>query len=245
VRGPFDARQPGSRSLIVLCGLDGSGKSTQAALLAERLRSEGVRARAVWNRWRPTVSAPFIAVAKRTLRGRERIASGDYPGFREAKRREMSSGWKRGLWQAMVWTEYAWQVQWRTLPRRLGGTVVICDRYVYDTMIDVAINFSTAPERLDTLMDARLLALFPKPALVVFIDIDPAVGAARKADGTPVAYLADRREYYRAMARFLGAPVVDGGRPAAEVAARIWELAASWRRSLGRGGSAGDRGNEA
>ncbi len=234
MRGPFDSDRAGTRSMLVLCGLDGSGKSTQAALLAERLRSEGIRGRAVWNRWRPTLSAPLIRIAKRTLSGREKVVQGDYESFREAKRREMKSDWKRGLWQIMVWSEYAWQVHWRTLGRRLGGAVVICDRYVYDTLIDVAINFSTAPEGLASLMNNPLLALFPKPALVVFIDIDPALGAARKADGTPAVYLADRREYYRAMARILKAPIVDGGAPAAEVASRIWELAAPWRRGFSR-----------
>jgi thymidylate kinase len=226
--------------MIVLSGLDGSGKSTQALRLAERLHAEGLRARAVWNRWNPTVSAPFIRLAKRALSTQGKVRENDYEEFREAKRREMRSGWKRNLWQFMVWTEYACQVHWRTLFLRLSGVVVISDRYVYDTLIDVAINFSCPPEALAGLMSHRLLALFPKPALALFIDIDPTIGAARKADGTPPAYLADRRVYYASLAHMLAAPIVEGGASVDEVSQRIWELTAEWRGAMtGRDAGAG------
>ena len=246
MKGPFRKDAQPAPSMIVLSGLDGSGKSTQTARLAERLRADGVRARAVWNRWKPMVSAPLIRLAKRALSAQDRVREADYERFREAKRREMRSRWKQNLWQFMVWSEYAWQVHWRTLLLRLAGGVVICDRYVYDTLVDVAINFSCPPDKLAGLMSHPLFELFPKPALVVFIDIDPAVGAARKADGTPAAYLADRRAYYASVARILGAPIVDGGAPVDDVSGRIWELTAQWRRSITGGGArTGQRGRNA
>lgn len=233
MRGPFDASSRGGSPILVLSGLDGSGKSTQAELLARKLRESGVPAEAVWNRWEPRLTAPLIRLAKRTLRSPGSVEGGGYEAFRDAKRRTMRSGLKRGLWQAMAWSEYACQVHRRLLPRRLRGTAVVCDRYVYDTMIDIAINFSAPPERLGELARHPLLSLFPKPALVIFIDIDPAVGAARKSDGTPAAYLADRREYYREMARILQAPVLDGGAPVERVFAQVWELCAPWRAARG------------
>jgi len=82
--------------------------------------------RAIWNRWEPFLSAPFIRLAKRYLKAREKVEGGDYRGFTEAKRRKMKSGWKKAVWQWMVWSEYALQVHRRTLFPRLGGAMVIC-----------------------------------------------------------------------------------------------------------------------
>ncbi len=229
MKGAFNQAGRITASMLVLSGLDGSGKSTQTALLAERLRAEGVRAQAVWNRWDPRISAPFIRTARKYLRARERVGDGDYRSFTEAKRRRMKSGWKRSLWQFMVWSEYALQVHGRLFLHLLRGTKVICDRYVYDTLIDIAINFSVPAEDLEELTNHPLLSFFPKPGLVIFIDIDPLVGAGRKSDGTPAAYLADRRAYYTAMARILRAPLVDGSAPVESVSRTIWELTREWR----------------
>jgi thymidylate kinase len=245
VKGPFSDTTRPSPQLIVLSGLDGSGKSTQITLLAERLRAEGIRAEVVWNRWKPAASAVFIRLATRYLRSRARVKSGDYSSFTKAKRHTMRSGWKRSLWQLIVWAEYAVQVRARLLSRRLRGTTVLCDRYVYDTLVDIAVNFSLGTGDLEDLMNHRLLACFPKPAVVVFIDIDPDTGAARKSDGTPAAYLADRRTYYASLARALHAPVVDGVPPVESVARAIWDLTASWRTERIEAGGGGRRGTRA
>jgi thymidylate kinase len=235
MKGPFNKAGRPAATMLVLSGLDGSGKSTQAALLAGRLAASGIRSRAVWNRWEPFFSAPFIRLAKRYLARRENAGTGDYRGFTAAKRRKMKSRWKREVWQLMAWSEYAFQVHGRTLMRRLSGATVICDRYVYDTLIDIAINFSIAPSDLPALMGHPLLAFFPKPALVIFIDIDPETGASRKSDGTPAAYLADRRPYYSELARIMNAPLLDGGASVESVADSVWRLTGDWRSKIGKG----------
>jgi len=231
MRGPFDPASTRRPDLIVVSGLDGTGKSTQCKLLAERLRLEGHRAETIWNRWEPRLSAPLIGLAKRRLGGRERIRDEDYEGFTEAKKRTMQSRWKKGLWQLMVWSEYAFEVH-----HRLGwgrrGPVRICDRYVYDTVVDIAVNFSIPPGELRRLLGHPLFSLYPTPACVLFLDVDPLVGASRKTDGTPAAYLADRRGHYLELARILEAPVIDGNAAIDEVAAEILRLTDSWRRSL-------------
>ncbi len=234
MKGPFKAGARPGRDIIVVSGLDGSGKSTQAALLAERLGDAGIPAEAVWNRWEPRLSAPAIRLAKTYLRSTERLGGDDYAAFRDAKRRTMRRGLKRDLWQMLVWGEYAWQVRSRLSGPRRRGKAVICDRYVYDTLIDVAVNFSIPPGSITELMDHPLLALFPKPSLVMFIDIDPEIGAARKSDGTPAAYLADRREYYREMARILAAPLIDGTPQVERVFEAVWAGTSVWRAARAR-----------
>ena len=229
--------RPGDGSsgrLLVVSGLDGSGKSTQAGLLERRLRDAGYRVATVWSRWEPRLSAPLIRIAKRSLNPRSDAATRDYTRFTAAKRRTMRSPWKRSLWQLMVWSEYAVQINWRLIPHLLRGRGVICDRYVYDTLIDIAINFSIQPGEIERLCRHPILALFPAPFQVVYIDIDPETGARRKDDGTPPQYLADRREYYLSMARLLHAPIIDGCDTVERVSEAIWKSTGDWRGTLRR-----------
>jgi thymidylate kinase len=232
VKGPFDQKRKPHPGMLVLSGLDGTGKSTQGDLLAGQMRREGLHAVTVWSRWEPKLTAPLIKLAKRGLRTTDRIRESDYPDFTEAKRRAMRSPWKRRVWQFMVWSEYALQAHYHVrcaLKRDIG---VICDRYVYDTMIDIAINFSLDPEELEDLFDHPLLALFPKPVTVLFFDIDPLIGSARKDDGTPAEYLSDRRAYYIEMARLLGAPIIDAGREIDEVFGELLTHIGEWKSGL-------------
>lgn len=218
--------------ILVLSGLDGTGKSTQAEILARRLASEGVGVGTVWNRWKPLASAPLIYLARRRLSAVRDARIADYRNFTESKKNKMRSPAKRAAWQTMVWIEYAVEVNLRLSRHRSRSRGVICDRYVYDTVVDMAVNFSMGPEELHELCENRLLDLFPVPSRAILIDIDPRTGSERKNDGTPEEYLADRRELYLEMARLTGAAVIDGRRSVEEIAAGIWDETEEWRSSL-------------
>ncbi len=243
MRNPLRPGDNARGRMLVLTGLDGSGKSTQAELLARRLYENGYEVAKVWSRWEPALSAPLIRTAKRRLGAREDAATADYTDFTAAKRQAMNKPWKQSLWQLMVWSEYAVQMHWRLLPHALRRRGVICDRYIHDTLVDIAINFSVKPEEIERLCRHPLLALFPAPRSVIYIDIDPETGAGRKRDGTPPEYLADRREHYLSLAQLIGAPTVNGGETIERVAEAIWESTGSWRSSLRRRVRTAEGGN--
>ncbi len=218
--------------MFVLSGLDGTGKSTQAEILAERLADQGVETSTIWNRWSPAITAPLIAMARKRIDPRPGAATEEYTDFTRSKRERMRSPVKRALWQTMVWSEYIVQVHARLLEAGYPRRALISDRYVYDTLVDMAVNFSLEQGELETLCSHALLSLFPVPASFVVIDIDPETGSARKSDGTPPEYLADRRPFYLEIARLTGAAVVDGNGTIEETAAGIWKGCSRWRENL-------------
>ena len=136
----------------------------------------------------------------------------------------MKSRWKRILWQLMVWSEYLLEVYLRLIPPSLKGKKVIFDRYIYDTMVDIAINFDIPAEEIEILFTHPILSLFPRPRILILVDVDPDVGAKRKSDGTPIEYLEDRRIHYLSIASILNAHVIDGNGSIEEVSNRIWSI---------------------
>ncbi|MBN2071282.1 MAG: hypothetical protein JW814_07495 [Candidatus Krumholzibacteriota bacterium] len=228
----FSPKVTGKRGILVLSGLDGTGKSSQASILSGRLASSGVKNVMIWNRWKPFFSAPLVFLARRSLSRTKNAQTAEYSSFTAAKKDKMRSPVKRKLWQAMVWSEYAVQVNLRLLFHNYPYRAIISDRYLFDTLVDMAVNFSIPPSRLGELFDNILFRFFPRPAMAIFFDIDPEKGATRKSDGTPVEYLDDRRALYLEMAKMTGSPVIDSALPIDEIADQVWELTSEWRRSL-------------
>jgi thymidylate kinase len=226
---PAITNRPG---ILTLSGLDGTGKSSQAEKLLTRLATEDMKAGAIWNRWKPFLSLPIVKLARRTLSPVKEARTADYSNFTEAKKKKMESPLKKKIWQTMVWSEYSLQVRFRLLTHGWPFRGMICDRYVYDTLVDMAVNFSVSPGELESLCGNSLLDLFPVPVQAILIDIDPETGARRKDDGTPVNYLSDRRQLYLEMARITGAIVIDGTKTIDEISDEIWDRTGIWRSTL-------------
>src|SRR5437879_6321361 len=127
----------GPPSLIAFSGLDGAGKSTQIELLCARLRAGGLEPTVVWVRGGYT---PIFERVKSVVRR----AGGRHvpPPGRGARRSEaLGRGWLRRLWLVAALLDLGWllAVHVRLLRRR--GRVVLCDRYLGDSLIDFRLNF--------------------------------------------------------------------------------------------------------
>ena len=219
------------RQDLVLSGLDGTGKSTQAGILQDRLTGKGVEPTTIWNRWSPSITAPHLDGAE-TDRSAPRCRDGRIFRFYSLEERTDEEPCQACALAGYGMERIFVQVQSRLFGAGYPRRAIISDRYVYDTLVDMAVNFSLEPGELETLCSHPLLSLFPVPASFVVIDIDPEVGSTRKSDGTPPEYLADRRPFYLEIARLTGAAVVDGNGTIEETAAGIWEGCPRWRKNL-------------
>lgn len=139
---------------VSLEGIDGSGKSTQARLLAERLRATG---RAVVLTREP----------------------GGSPGAEEIRRLLLTGGVDR--WspetEALLFTA-ARRDHWeRTIAPALGrGAVVVSDRFADSTRVYQSVARGAPAELVDAL---HALVIGEEPDLTLVIDTEPAAALAR------------------------------------------------------------------
>lgn len=203
---------------ICFVGIDGSGKTLQAEKLAGALAERGIPCAYTWCRYSPRLLDPLNKLAKRLIRRRK--GGSEYSGFTSSKRgvlRKPIIGW---VWLNLSLLDYLIQV--RSCFRGIieSGKVLICDRFIYDMLADLAINFGRSGEGVARLARHPLIRLFPKPDRVYFLDVPPDVAWARKKDPnvTDKQYLVDRADAYSTLSDSLGFTRVDGTRSIDEIA---------------------------
>ncbi len=202
--------------LIVLMGLDGSGKSTQARHACEWLRDRGIPSQVVWMRGESYITRPVLKVGKALLRapGEEKrgggIASGeDYRRYVDGKQTIFKNRFLRAIWRTLTILDLyiTFRLSFRSVSR--DTEVVILDRYVYDSLIDIDSAFGSGGAEAERLLDSSLLGLFPKPDMVLLLDIPPEEAMKRKDDIPSIMYLEERHGLYLRLAELTGAFRVD------------------------------------
>jgi dTMP kinase len=222
--------------LICLTGVDGCGKSTQARILKERMEAAGWETATVWTGGRPYVSRPLVKLVKRRLKAPLQQADGRFAardaggsasdefGDYLSKSNEMFRRYwplRRG-WTDVSLTEHAIEANLAVQPHLRAGRAVICDRYVYKSVVNLAILLDLPMTDLPALLRHPAVRLVPQPDLYFLMDLPAEVAAARKTDLPSVEYVARRVSVYRALAAYAGMPVVDATQPADAVAEAIW-----------------------
>jgi thymidylate kinase len=202
--------------VVAVSGVDGSGKSTLRAALADSLDRAGVPVSMVWVR--PGMGLGWLtrlaASGKRLLRqdaapGLRAMANPD--ADRPASRRG-AVGW---VWAMLVTASFLVGV-WRQHVSARG--VVLYDRH----LVDALATLDFAYEGVDLRLQQRLVrALLPPADVRLYLDIPADVSVARKPDDLLGAHAVRRQlsAYARWLDRLSPAVRLDGTRPAAELAA--------------------------
>jgi dTMP kinase len=187
-------------------GIDGSGKSTQARMLAEALQDRG---HAVTLTREPGGSAGAEEIRRLVLEG-------------------ATDRWSAET-EILLFTAARRDHLEKTIrPALARGDVVICDRFADSTRIFQGITRGDLTATVDRLHD---LMIGIEPDLTLLVDLDPATGLARatarqgsemRFEEMGLAFQTQARNGFLALAvahqRFA---VIDGDRPAEVVAAEI------------------------
>jgi len=175
--------------LVVLVGTDGSGKSTVAAEIGERLESSGMRTTTAYMGM-ARGNLPGVGMARKLLGVAP--AGDSAPAVRETPKSTTPANEHGMIRRAAAWyyaVEYVYRY-WRDIrPGLRNGGVVIADRYVYD------LRESPWPgSRASRVAEA----LMPKPDVLVLPDAPDRLIHARKPE-RPAHEQAEQQARFRAL----------------------------------------------
>jgi thymidylate kinase len=227
---PRYVRRPRRGAVIALSGLDGAGKTTQAEALAASLCKLGYDARVVWV---PIGNNPalrrFASAFKRRLARLPIGPLADADGAvadrrvlsRVAESPEIDGRWRAlaaAIWSTVITAANAGSLRRLARGTRVGGRIVIFDRYVLDTIVEL--RFSYAPEGRMPLQEALVRLLAPAPSCAFLLDLPAESAHARKPDWS-IAQTRLRARLYEGEHERLGVGRLAAEQPAHELSAQI------------------------
>ena len=217
--------------VVALSGIDGSGKSSQAALLRDALARLGHDVAVEWSPFGQDAWLDRLAVPVKKLLGR----SGRYSPAVPARETGLERTSGTALREDNALVNYVWSAvvtfanelsQLRTVVRHTHhGRIVIYDRYALDSTVQLRFRYGSTGRFLLQRGLIRLLA--PKPVASFYLDIPPESSLGRKDDRWTLADLEVQAGLYREEYERAGVVRLDGLRPREELAAEIAETV--WR----------------
>lgn len=213
--------------LVCIIGTDGSGKTTLADALVERLGNAGQSAQRVWLGSDNYLMAPVRALLKLVWsrrRGTGKTA-GPKPGLASqrvdyaaeiARKNALAARHPIAVrvYLAFVWLDYWLQLRLKRFWLR-NLAIVVADRYLFDVVVNLGLTLGWSPAQVVRYAQTRL-ARVALPDVRVFLRVEAEVSMARKDDVFDIDYLRMRLSYYDAIAQAFGFTVLDGTLPIAE-----------------------------
>lgn len=217
--------RPKRARVISVSGTDGSGKSTQAEMVAGALQQLGYDARAQWTKlgetpWIWRVARPVKRVllwATRTGKSSTLPPpSPDRYGPDAGTELRRKSPWLTQLWATTVALSNV--LTHRRIASGLGS-VVVCDRYVLDSVVNLRARYG-ADKRFG-FQGGLVRALSPRPVLAFLLRVPPHVAHERRRDEHTIEELERLAALYDEETQRVLVHVVDAARPVDEICAEL------------------------
>ncbi len=103
----------------------------------------------------------------------------------------------------------------------LRGNILVCDRYIFDTVVDLQQNMDFQYEQAKNLLSPSWI---PVPRMKFLLDLPPHVAIRRIHDIAGTEYLKERQRLYLELADDLGLTVVNANQPFDQVCVEVINL---------------------
>ena len=187
--------------LVSFFGPDGSGKTTQAKMLAEHLGAQGVKVRLAWIRSKHTLAYLVLSAMRRLSPGSVVVSPGG--GVMRIR------GVRGRSWAILEFLSLAPLVLLRVYLPLISGRVVIAERFLVDSI--VAIAYTLGDASFDTSREAKLmLAMIPRNSVLIHLDSDyEEITKRRGVYSDPPDFVRFQRAMYERLSRRLRAAKID------------------------------------
>ncbi|MGC8949454.1 MAG: dTMP kinase [Infirmifilum sp.] len=201
--------------IIVLMGIDGSGKTTQGELLYYTFRKRRYKVKIIYAgntgirlgyKYSFYLSLPIDIITHRLLKVHEKTLLSRYNSLLKIE-------------NLLLFLNYVLLVLPKIYFYKRMSQIVIADRYVYDFILSrIALGASSR------FLARILMGMTPKPDVLLLLDVSEDIAYRRKNGEKPLKELRILRRLYLSLMKRLGGYIVDASRTIPEVFDEIWRL---------------------
>lgn len=208
-------------TFICFIGIDGSGKTTLAKMLIRMMDERGIKGKYVYNTYRSFLLRPLMSIAKAFL-FRGKTISKNYAEYTNMTKKVFKWSFLSTMYQYSVLLDYLFQTLFKVGIPRIFGKNVICDRYLYDVVVNIAVESDYSNDRIESML-RKISYLLPKPNLLFLVDLPEEIAYQRKDDVPTIEYLKKRREIYLDIGKEYGIVILDGSKKLKDLECEIEE----------------------
>ena len=188
--------------IIIVSGVDGSGKSTQLALLGKYLRARGFKVKYLWLRWFSAFTYPLYLYAK--LAGRTIVVQ------TRSRPVHVHVFWidplLRCLYPRLLLLDLLiWFMLNKLVALVKGYDVLLIDRFILDVLIDLLWEV----REVKLLRYSLIRNMWKYLGNTIILTVDSREAVRRKCDIVSLREVAFKRKCFNILAKHFGIPVLD------------------------------------
>ena len=135
--------------------------------------------------------------------------SGDYRAYLESMRKQAKKGGVYKIFSFCTTLEFKLQILFNIRLKRMLGTILLVDRYIYDNVVTYAANLGLGEEYMQSALNGKWKHT-PRPDKIIYIKTPVEVCCSRKDDIPDPLYLEIREPLYDAIAQKHDAAIIAG-----------------------------------